>query len=69
MCKGPIIIISFFLLLSGCGVKGKPLPPLQQPFISTGDYKEDQRKKQNEKKKSTLSSPATNQENTNNEKQ
>lgn len=45
------------MIIQGCGVKGKPLPPLQQPFISTGSYKEDYQNKQKDKKKSQTPSP------------
>lgn len=35
----------------GCGVKGRPQPPLQEPYISTGSLTEDSQKKQKDKKK------------------
>jgi hypothetical protein len=33
------------LCLTGCGVKGKPLPPLSPPFIGNGPVTEGQEKK------------------------
>jgi predicted small lipoprotein YifL len=31
-----MIMISLLIALAGCGVKGKPLPPLEPPPIGTG---------------------------------
>ena len=44
-----LIIASVLLLvviIEGCGVKGKPQPPLQEPFISSGNYQVDLQKKE-----------------------
>ncbi len=46
------VFLLFVVVNQGCGVKGKPLPPLQDPFISSGNYQEDLQKKQKDKKKS-----------------
>ena len=34
----------------GCGVKSKPLPPLKEPWISTGELEKDREKKAKQKK-------------------
>lgn len=34
------------LIEVGCGVKSKPLPPLKEPWISTGDFEKDKEKKE-----------------------
>lgn len=31
-----IIVLSLVTFVAGCGVKGKPLPPLEPPSIGTG---------------------------------
>lgn len=35
--KNLIIFLTGFLVLSGCGVKGKPLPPIEAPMIGRGE--------------------------------
>ncbi len=43
------------LFLSSCGVKGMPQPPLQEPFISSGNRQEDlQKREKNQKKQQML---------------
>ena len=37
------LVISVFEI--GCGVKSKPLAPLKEPWISTGDIEKDKEKK------------------------
>lgn len=46
-----ISIILLSVLNQSCGVKGKPLAPLHEPYISTGNYQEDLLKKNKDKKK------------------
>lgn len=67
MTKWTFFVLSTLLLGQGCGVKGKPLPPLQQPFISSGNYQEDSQKKQKDKKKSQTVAPTQEQETSPNE--
>lgn len=69
MIKSVFFVLSVLLVNQGCGVKGKPLPPLQQPFISSGNYKEDAQKKQKDKKKSQTVAPTQEQEISPNENQ
>ncbi|MBL7557772.1 MAG: hypothetical protein JNM24_18225 [Bdellovibrionaceae bacterium] len=40
-----ISLLSVILLETGCGVKSKPLAPLKEPWISTGDIEKDKEKK------------------------
>lgn len=40
-----ISLLSVILLEIGCGVKSKPLAPLKEPWISTGDIEKDKEKK------------------------
>jgi hypothetical protein len=67
MIKWTIFVLLFLVLNQGCGVKGKPMPPLQQPFISSGNYQEDAQKKQKDKKKSQSTAPMQEQETNPNE--
>jgi len=62
-----LLFLLSIIVAQSCGVKGKPLPPLQQPFISSGSYKEDYQNRQKNKKKSQA--PTQEQETTNNENQ
>lgn len=39
------------MVVSACGVKGRPLPPLKEPFISTGSYEKDKEEKTRKKNK------------------
>lgn len=41
-------IVVFFQI--SCGVKSRPLPPLKDPWISTGDFEKDREKKNKTKK-------------------
>lgn len=49
-----VLLLMWQLFLSACGVKGKPLPPLQEPFISSGNRQEDLRKREKNQKKQQL---------------
>lgn len=46
-----ILLIVFLMVVSACGVKGRPLPPLKEPFISTGSYEKDKEEKTRKKNK------------------
>lgn len=45
--KAFLALFIIFAVLSGigCGVKSKPLAPLKEPWISTGDLEKDREKK------------------------
>lgn len=48
-----IIILIFGIQIGiqlGCGVKSRPLPPLKEPWISSGDLQKDRDKKFKSKK-------------------
>jgi hypothetical protein len=45
-----LILASLLIVEIGCGVKSKPLPPLKDPWISTGDIEKDREKKFKSKK-------------------
>jgi hypothetical protein len=45
LAKSIFFSILMPLYLIGCGVKGKPLPPLSPPFIGEGPTTESQEKK------------------------
>lgn len=45
-----LVLTGFFILQLGCGVKSKPLAPLREPWISTGDIDKDREKKYKTKK-------------------
>ncbi|MBL7544568.1 MAG: hypothetical protein JNL11_12195 [Bdellovibrionaceae bacterium] len=44
------LLVSIFIFEIGCGVKSKPLPPLKEPWISTGDLEKDREKKSKQKR-------------------
>ena len=49
--KRMILLNILLLSVSACGVKGRPLPPLKEPFISTGSYEKDKEEKARKKNK------------------
>lgn len=48
-----VFLVSILVIGTGCGVKSKPLPPLKEPWISTGDLEKDRERKSKNKKPST----------------
>lgn len=52
-----ISLLSVILLETGCGVKSKPLAPLKEPWISTGDIEKDKEKKAKTKRPTAPTAP------------
>lgn len=51
MKANSVFLLLFVMLFSvGCGVKSKPLAPLKEPWISTGDIEKDKEKKSKSKR-------------------
>lgn len=46
-------ILTIVFLGIGCGVKSKPLAPLKEPWISTGDIEKDKEKRTKTKRPTT----------------
>lgn len=40
-----LVLLSVLIFEIGCGVKSKPLAPLKEPWISTGNIEKDKEKK------------------------
>jgi hypothetical protein len=45
-----LVLLSAIIIEIGCGVKSKPLAPLKEPWISTGNIEKDKEKKYKNKR-------------------
>ena len=45
-----LVLLSVIIIDVGCGVKSKPLAPLKEPWISTGNIEKDKEKKYKNKR-------------------